>query len=265
VRLGKIFNFLKHFITIAFVCFALPLVAQPAPTAQLPLKNAPAATGPTKGTVPGPAAGPTKAQNAAGPVAGAKPGTPPPSGSAGAPTTPNAPPLAGTPPIPGAPLVPGAPSVPAAAAIPGAPTVAPTNAPNAAGVALTPTDELSEILEEFKYDPAGRRDPFMSYVPNRGNAVGSIGPTMPLQKYDLERLKLVGVMWDVRDPRALVKVPSQEVFTIHKDSRIGNRNGYVAQIRSGEIIVVETIESSGKVMYQTRIIRVAKDDVKGPR
>ena len=125
-----------------------------------------------------------------------------------------------------------------------------------------PTGEASELegfLEPFIYDIVNRRDPFQpyaDYVPS--DQPGNTRPLTPAQRFDLDQLKLVGIMWDVKDPKALFLDPEQEVLTVGRDDGIGNHNGYIAAIREGEVVVVEAIRKRGDIIYKTRVLRLER-------
>ena len=53
--------------------------------------------------------------------------------------------------------------------------------------------------------------------------------------------------------------PSKRVYYLRENDKIGNSNGYVAKIREGEIIVVETVTTDdGRMVQQTRILKISK-------
>ena len=142
--------------------------------------------------------------------------------------------------------------------------VPPITAPSVEAKANTaPVDPFEGLLEDFQYDPVGKRDPFAPFSPPKLGTQGMVGPVFPLQRYSIEQLKLQGIIWDVNSPKALVLDPSNKAHIIAKDDRIGQRNGYVAQIREDEVIIVESIDLNGRTIYQTRVLRmVLKSDKK---
>ncbi len=75
-----------------------------------------------------------------------------------------------------------------------------------------------------------------------------------MQRWELDRLQVVGILWDVRTPRAMIRDPDGGVFTVIKNSKIGRNEGFVAAIREGEIVIVETIYEDGKSNKETRIL-----------
>ncbi|MFS4459684.1 pilus assembly protein PilP [Bdellovibrio sp. HCB2-146] len=112
--------------------------------------------------------------------------------------------------------------------------------------------------DDYFYDPTGKRDPFK---PFRAVVIRSDKKEVvlePLQKWELERLQIVGILWEVKTPRAMIKDPDGAVHTIIKNSKIGRNEGYVAVIREGEIVVVETIYEDGKPIKTPRVVEFKK-------
>lgn len=118
--------------------------------------------------------------------------------------------------------------------------------------------ELEGFLEPFIYDVANRRDPFQPYAEFTPTEEGPIRALTPAQRYALEELRLVGVMWEVKDPKAMFMDPDEEVLVLGRDESIGNRNGYIAAIREGEVVVVEAIRKRGDIIYRTRVLRIER-------
>lgn len=130
-----------------------------------------------------------------------------------------------------------------------------------------PAATLSDTLikaSEYNYDPTGLRDPFKPYkifknvgpVGGKGGGGGAI--LEPLQRMDLDKLLVVGILWAVKNPRAVIKDTSGGLHTIQLYSKIGRHNGYVAAIREGEVVVLESFEEDGKMNKQFRILELRK-------
>jgi len=160
-----------------------------------------------------------------------------------------------TPPAP----APTAPAVGGAPADPAQPTnsqgdaagKSPFQAPSAASI-------LSTFMQPFPYDPQGRKDPFQPPVVDRPMPPGAFhGPVLPLQSFRLEQLTLIGIIWDVAKPRAMFRDSNGRVHVVGVNAKIGSQNGYVAAIREGEVVVIETFEEDGKLYSAARIVRLA--------
>jgi type IV pilus assembly protein PilP len=111
--------------------------------------------------------------------------------------------------------------------------------------------------EGYSYDPTGKRDPFK---PVGLKVLGLPKPVTlePLQRFELDKLQVIGILWDVRSPRAMVRDPEGVMHTVVKNSKIGRSEGFVAAIREGELVVVETLYDEGKAVKQTRVMELKK-------
>lgn len=118
--------------------------------------------------------------------------------------------------------------------------------------------EIESFLEPYIYDVVNRRDPFLAYAEFVPNDEGPLRPMSPAQRFAIEDLKLVGIMWDVKEPRALFQDPENEILPLSRDDSIGNRNGYIAAIREGEVVVVEAIRKKGDIIYRTKVLRIER-------
>ena len=117
--------------------------------------------------------------------------------------------------------------------------------------------ELEGFLEPFIYDVVNRRDPFLPYsefIPDDGPS----RPMSPAQRFPLEELRLLGVIWDIKEPKAMFVDPDKEVLMLGRDESIGNRNGYIAAIRESEVVVVEAIRRRGDIIYRTKVLRLER-------
>lgn len=123
---------------------------------------------------------------------------------------------------------------------------------------LSPLQELAireGIIEEFRYESKGRRDPFLPYLaPRPEDEVDEI--ISPLQRFDLDQLKLVGILWDTRNPKAMFMDPNQKGYIVKKMDKIGRQRGFVAEIRDGEVVIVEKTYVDEKPSFITRVLRL---------
>ena len=124
---------------------------------------------------------------------------------------------------------------------------------------MKPSDLLSGIIEDYTYNPANRRDPFLPYgsTDTDGNV---LGPLFPLQKFDVDQLKLIGIIWDVKDPKAMILDPSGKGYVVKANERVGRHSGYIAKIRENEIVIVEMFKgSNGVSSYVTKFLRLSSE------
>jgi Tfp pilus assembly protein PilP len=118
--------------------------------------------------------------------------------------------------------------------------------------------EVQGFLEPFIYESKNRRDPFQAYADYRPAEPTNILATSPLQRYDLEEFHLIGVMWDIHNPKAMFVDPDKRVHVIGRDESIGKRNGYIAAIREGEVVVVESVRQNARTVFQPKVLRMER-------
>jgi type IV pilus assembly protein PilP len=140
------------------------------------------------------------------------------------------------------------------------PSPQPSATPDAPPVKIM-SAELQSYLEPFIYDAKNRRDPFHQYFEpgTPGSGEGEFqGPLLPLQRFDLDDIHLIGIIWDVREPKAMFMDPNSQVHILAREDRIGKNNGFLAAIREGEVVVIETIRTRGETIRTTRVIKISR-------
>lgn len=145
--------------------------------------------------------------------------------------------------------------------------VLPTGGEGAEAAAI-PVEPQFASDDQYTYDPTGRRDPFKPYRTYRpqpttpATATTTAKPAVessdPLQRWDLDRFAIVAIMWEVRHPKAMVKDPDGKLYMITKNTVIGRNSGYVAAIREGEVVVVESIDNEGVQTKEVKILELKK-------
>lgn len=112
----------------------------------------------------------------------------------------------------------------------------------------------------FIYDPSGKRDPFKPYRNIRATFDAAKDRAVqdkdlePLERYDLEKLQVVAILWEVQSPRAILRTPEGSTHTIVKNTKVGKNFGRVVAIREGEIVIQEKIFNDGVPKYEIRTL-----------
>lgn len=129
---------------------------------------------------------------------------------------------------------------------------APVPAPEPAAAAAEPA---------FSYQPAGLRDPFEPFIrleePKPKAKPQVFVPRTPLQRYALEEIRLVGVVWaEGGRSVALVEDPEGKGYVVSGGVLIGDRGGRVIGIRPDRVDVEERFvdlfgEENVKVLTMT--------------
>jgi type IV pilus assembly protein PilP len=61
----------------------------------------------------------------------------------------------------------------------------------------------------------------------------------PLEQKDLSQLKVVGIVWDIREPRAMVEDNTGLGYVVKVGTPIGTQDGTVKAIHRNQIVVEE--------------------------
>lgn len=107
-------------------------------------------------------------------------------------------------------------------------------------------DSSASAAADKKVEPpeaprvSGRRDPFRPFTTNTRAGTRRRENLTPLERYELGQLKLVGVIWDVKDPNAMVEDSAGLGYIVRVGTPIGANDGKVKLIKPGEIVVEET-------------------------
>jgi len=125
-------------------------------------------------------------------------------------------------------------------------------------------EEIFFYLEPYNYDVDNRRDPFEKFIFKEATTEGqdeeeeiNEETLLPLQRYQLSDLKLLGIMWNIETPRALILDPSGNNHVLVRNDRLGEKNGYIAAIRESEIVVVQsTKKKKGPIKYEAKVINL---------
>ena len=116
--------------------------------------------------------------------------------------------------------------------------------------------QLRSYMEPFIYDPSSRRrNPFEDITQKRGT--GRVIKT-PLEQYPLKDIRLKGIIWGVKSPKALFQLPDQQGFyTLLQGERVG-KYGVIQEIREDEVEIQETIVKGDGQEQQTETRKTIK-------
>lgn len=91
----------------------------------------------------------------------------------------------------------------------------------------------------YSYSPLGKRDPFRSFIELKVETT----EVCCTQKFEIDQYHLVGIVWGVDRPRALVEDPERVGWVIEIGSYLGKNWGKVTGINSSEVIVTEEYQT----------------------
>ncbi len=101
------------------------------------------------------------------------------------------------------------------------------------------SEKQSNFPEGLSGPPTGRRDPFRPFNLTVRSSVKRRENLSPLERYELGQLKLVGVILDSKEPRAMVEDSSGLGYVVKVGTPIGAGDGIVKAIKQNEIIIEE--------------------------
>jgi type IV pilus assembly protein PilP len=104
----------------------------------------------------------------------------------------------------------------------------------------------------YNYNPKGKGNPFKPLVVEKPEApaakpkgVEEIPPdATPLERIDLDKLKLVAVVWNIPEPKAMVEDSGGKGYILTKGTPIGKHRGQVSRIFAAGVVVTEKYEAS---------------------
>ncbi|MBI4666138.1 MAG: pilus assembly protein PilP [Nitrospinae bacterium] len=111
----------------------------------------------------------------------------------------------------------------------------------------------TSMKPEERYNPVGRRDPFRALVAISGVEAEVIAedlcePDRPrelLEGFDLDSLKLAGIIETDKGPVALIETPDGKGYTVYKNMYVGKRCGKVVEMQPDFILLKEKIRKPG--------------------
>ena len=114
-------------------------------------------------------------------------------------------------------------------------------------------DDTSALLkknpepEPSKYVRKVGRDPFRPSSIQTTTTSRSRDNLSPLERFELGQLKVVGIVWDVKEPRAMIEDTAGLGYTILVGTPIGGSEGKVKAITRNQVVVEESFQDfSGK-------------------
>jgi type IV pilus assembly protein PilP len=127
-----------------------------------------------------------------------------------------------------------------------------------------------EARLQYFYTPIGKRDPFRPYYLDIARATPEQSQAeeprliTPLERFEVEQLKVVAVVSGISTPRAMIEAPNGKGYIVRPGTPIGRNGGRVARIKRDELIVEEEYLDSNarRVLNRIRMrLRVENTDL----
>jgi Tfp pilus assembly protein PilP len=95
-------------------------------------------------------------------------------------------------------------------------------------------------IEDFVYDPSGKRDPFQPFDFSPRVVIDESLP--PLERYDVSQLRTAAILTDASGERfAMIEDVNGKGHSVRIGTRVGNKNGTVVSIDENQVNVLESI------------------------
>ena len=110
--------------------------------------------------------------------------------------------------------------------------------PNSDG--STPAEQKSDAQSRGNFSTVGKRDPFRPFTLSTRTNSRPRENLSPLERYELGQLRLVGVVWHVKEPTAMIEDSVGLGYIVKVGTPIGANEGKVRAIKPSEIVIEET-------------------------
>ena len=109
-----------------------------------------------------------------------------------------------------------------------------------AGISSLPAKK-PEQPERPRYSSVGKRDPFRPLSLKAKASQRARENLSPLERYELGQLKLVGIIWGIKEPRAMVEDGTGLGYVVKIGTLIGPNEGKVKAIKPTEVVIEEHV------------------------
>lgn len=85
------------------------------------------------------------------------------------------------------------------------------------------------------------RNPFKSFITKVVEDVEKdTRPKSPLEKYNINELKLIAIIWGIKRPTAMIEDPDGTGYVVKKGTLVGDKRGKIVKILKDKVIVKES-------------------------
>ena len=117
-------------------------------------------------------------------------------------------------------------------------------APESKAIDMTVPQKTPETAPRTHVTKREGRDPFRPMTLKTSALARSRENLSPLERLDIGQLRIVGIVWDVKEPRAIVEDSAGLGYTVKVGTPIGSNDGRVKVIRRDQIVVEEVYEDA---------------------
>lgn len=112
---------------------------------------------------------------------------------------------------------------------------------------------------QAQFDFSTKKDPFKPFAPEvavasptTGGRIGRPEEVLPIQRYDVTKFKVAGIIIGLKENSALIIDPKGKGYVVKQGMLIGNNNGRITRIASTYLEVIEQYrEENGRISKKT--------------
>lgn len=125
-------------------------------------------------------------------------------------------------------------------------------------------EEKKVETEAYTYNPAGRKDPFLSIIEaakKEKEVEKKKRPSRPIEAFDVNDIKIIAIAWEKDRYYAMVHLPDGKYFTLKEGMTIGLYGGKVVKIDPNTVVVREFIKDyKGEIKPRDTILKLRKEE-----
>lgn len=125
-------------------------------------------------------------------------------------------------------------------------------------------EEKKVEIETYTYNPAGRKDPFLSIIEaskKERELEKKKKATKPTEAFDVNDIKIIAIAWEKDRYYAMVRLPDGKYFTLKEGMTIGLYGGRVIKIDPNTVVVREFIKDyKGDIKPRDIILKLRKEE-----
>ncbi len=125
-------------------------------------------------------------------------------------------------------------------------------------------EEKKVETETYTYNPAGRKDPFLSIIEatkKEKEVEKKKKPSKPTEAFDVNDIKIIAIAWEKDRYYAMARLPDGKYFTLQEGMTIGLYGGKVVKIDPNTVVVREFIKDyKGDVKPKDTILKLRKEE-----
>ncbi len=98
-----------------------------------------------------------------------------------------------------------------------------------------------EIPAKYTYESQGKRDPFTPLTTVRKPITEEKVSLTPLQKYELDQFRVIGIIVKEGGPVAMITAPDGKSYVVREGTWLGPNDGIVKGITATKVLIEETL------------------------